>query len=102
MSRIELNTLTLQEKIDLVKTDILTRFPGCSHTVTIRLWDDGTDSVECRHGDDDDFIHYSLYYDNELTFTSFKLDGRVMIVDEEGGEHYKYLVDEKPTGKNTN
>jgi len=87
--------MTLQEKIDLVKNDILDRFPGCPHTVRILLWDDGTDSVECRYGDNDGFIHNSQYYNNELTFTSLNVDDRVTIVDENGIEHLKYLVDNK-------
>lgn len=87
--------MTLQEKIDLVKSDLLSRFPNCAHTVRILLWDDGTDSVECRHGDDNDNTHYSQYYNNELTFHSFKRDGRVMIVDKNGIEHDMYLVKEK-------
>ena len=90
------NTLTLQEKIDLVKNDLLTRFPNCTHTVKILLWDDGTDVVECRHGDDNGQIHYSQYYNNELTFTTYDNDNRVMKIDEFGISHLMYLVKEKP------
>lgn len=96
MSNNSPNILTLQEKVDLVKNDILTRFPGCSYTVNILLWDDGTDSVQCRHGDNNDNIHYSQYYKNELTFNSIKQDGRVLIIDEMGIEQYMYLVNKKP------
>ena len=94
------STLTLHEKIDLVKADLLSRFPGCSYTVKILLWDDGTDSVQCRHGDDDDIIYYSQYYNNELTFNSFKKEGRYMVIDKNGVEDYVYLVKEKPTDIN--
>lgn len=85
----------MQEKIDLVKNDILHRFPNCSYTIGILLWDDGTSRVECRHGDGEK-IYTSVYYNDELTFNEIDLDGRVMIIDEFGNSKFKYLTDEKP------
>ena len=82
------------EGIELVKNDILTRFPNCSYTVVIRLWDDGTNSIECRHGSSDGkMIYTSTFYKNELIFDEEEIDGRVMIEDKEGNFVYKYLVD---------
>lgn len=86
--------MTLDEKIALVKNDILTRFPGCSHTVCINLWDDGTDSVECRHGKEET-IYISRYYNNELIFEEVESDGQVMIIDKEGNDKLYYLTDKK-------
>ena len=78
--------------IELVNNDILTKFPNCSYTVVIRLWDDGTNSIECRHGDGN-MIYTSTLYNGELNFDEEELDGRVMIEDKEGNFVYKYLVD---------
>lgn len=58
--------MTIDEKVKLVKEDLLSRFPDCPHTVKILLWDDGTDLVECRYGTEDT-IYKSVYYDNKLT-----------------------------------
>ena len=52
----------LQQQINLVKNDILSRFPNCSYTVLILLWDDGTNSVECRHGNDSGTNIYTSTY----------------------------------------
>ena len=86
----------LQERIDLVKNDILHRFPNCSYTINILLWDDGTSRVDCRHGNADGTkIHITSVYNNEVSYNEIDIDGRVMIKDEFGNEHYKYLVDKK-------
>jgi hypothetical protein len=83
------NNMTLQEKIDLVKQDILTRFPDCHHTIRILLWDDNTDMVECRHGDGEK-LYMSRYYDNKLTYEEIDLRGRPnsMLIDEKGTEYF--------------
>jgi hypothetical protein len=86
----------IERQIDLVKKDILQRFPNCSYTVRILLWDDNTTYVECRHGDGNK-LYKSSYYNNELTFTETDIAGTVMIIDKFGKEHLKYLSDEKPT-----
>lgn len=87
----------LQEKIELVKNDILSRFPNCSYTITILLWDDGTDRVECRHGNDEGTkIYSSIYYNNNLIYEENDIDGKYMIMDEFGSEKLMYLTDEKP------
>ena len=55
----------LQKQINLVKNDILSRFPNCSYTILILLWDDGTTSIECRHGNNEGTkIYTSTYYNN--------------------------------------
>ena len=87
----------IQKQIDLVKNDILQRFPNCSYTIGILLWDDGTSRVECRHGNDEDKkIYTSTYYNNKLTFGEIDVDGKVMIKDRFGNEKFQYLTDEKP------
>lgn len=86
----------IQEKIDLVKNDILTRFPNCSYTVSILLWDDGTNSIECRHGNDEGSkIYTSTYYDNKLTFEEIDIDGKVLVKDKFGFDKYMYLTENK-------
>lgn len=79
--------LSLQEKIDLVKNDMLARFPQCRHTVRILLWDDGTDLVECRHGSND-IIHSSIYYDNQLKYTAEEMRSDSIRIDGSGREYY--------------
>lgn len=87
----------IQRQIELVKTDILQRFPNCSYTIGILLWDDGTSLVECRHGNDEGTkIYKSTYYNNELIFDEIDIEGKVMIKDMFGNEKFQYLTDEKP------
>jgi hypothetical protein len=89
--------IEIERQIELVKNDILQRFPKCSYTIRILLWDDGTSSVECRHGNNEGTkVYTSTYYKDELTFEEIDIDGRVMIIDEFGNEQFKYLTDEKP------
>ena len=80
--------MTLQEKIDLVKQDILTRFPDCHQTVRILLWDDDTDMVECRYGGDEK-LYISSFYAGKLNYTELDVRGRGngMLVDEKGTEY---------------
>jgi hypothetical protein len=84
-----LSNMTLQEKIDLVKQDILSRFPDCHQTIRILLWDDNTDMVECRHGDGEK-LYMSRYYDNKLIYEEIDLRGRPnsIMVDERGTEYF--------------
>ena len=81
--------MKLQEKIDLVKQDLLTRFPDCHHTVRILLWDDNTDMVECRHGDGEK-LYISKYYDGKLSYKEIDMRGRPngMMIDENGTEYF--------------
>ena len=67
----------LQERIEMVKSDILNRFPNCSYTVGVLLWDDNTSRVECRHGNDEGTkIYTSTYYNSELTFNEIDVGVR--------------------------
>ena len=85
----------IERQIEIVKNDILQRFPNCSYTVGILLWDDGTSRVECRYGNDDGTkIYISVYYNNELTFGEIDIVGKVMIKDKFGNDQFKYLTDE--------
>lgn len=77
----ELNT---QEKIELVKNELLKHHPNCSYTITHLIWDDGTDHVECRHGDMNNMIHTASYYNNELIYASFPLYGNSAFRTKEG------------------
>lgn len=89
-----MNCIDLQDKIKLVKEDILNRFPNCSYTISILIWDDGTDMVECRHGSlDGKKIFKSIFYCDNLSFEEIDVDNKVMIKDEFGNEYFKYLVD---------
>lgn len=60
---------SLEDKIQLVKDDLLSRLPGVPHTVTVLLWDDNTSLIECRHGDGT-HIHTSTYYNGSLEYKS--------------------------------
>lgn len=85
----------IQEKIQLVKEEMFKRFPKCSHTVTILLWDDGDFHVECRHGNDEcSMIYHSKYhyFTDKLSFEEEILKGEYMIVDKEGKETLMKLV----------
>jgi len=79
--------LTLDEKIKLVKEDLLNRFPGCYHTVKILLWDDGTDEVCCQHGDSEK-IYRSKYYNNKLTYEVDIMVSNAIKADASGKEYY--------------
>ena len=85
--------MKLQQKIDIVKEDILKRFPNCNYTIRILLWDDGTDLVECRHGNikaNSLELFISQYYNNELRRDILYLKkDETMLVDEKGIEYYK-------------
>ena len=65
-----MNTITLKEiekQISLVKEDMLKRFPECSHTIRILLWNDNTSLVECRYGTVEK-LHISKYYNGILEY----------------------------------
>ncbi len=93
---VNIDLSNLQKEIDIVVNDILSRFPECSYTVTVILWDDGTRSVECRHGvDRGSIIYVSTFYRGELNHEIQHVDGMVMIKDEFGKYIMKYLTDKK-------
>ena len=85
--------MSLEEKIALVKNDILTRFPGSHYTIRILLWDDGSDLVECRTGTNSDeegkaTLKISTYYNEELKYQEedfYVYEG--MLVDQCGIEY---------------
>lgn len=79
--------MTLDEKIELVTSDMLNRFPNCFYTIFIILWNDGTDCVECRHGTYER-LFVSKYYNNELTFNEFDIENKHLIVDAVGNQTY--------------
>jgi hypothetical protein len=83
----------IESQILMVKQDILNRFPDCRYTIRINLWDDDTSSVECRHGDGEK-IYSSTFYNNELVYKEITQTGEVMVIDEKGIEHLKFLRDE--------
>jgi hypothetical protein len=85
---------TLKNKIKLVKDDMLSRFPKSPHTIRILIWDDGTDSVECRYGNDEGTkLFTSTYYDDKLTFREIDINGKVMVIDEFGNEKFYNIMD---------
>lgn len=57
------------EKVDEVVKLMLEKFPECHYTTTIRLWDDGDYSVECRHGSMDNLCHNIRYHKSVDSFT---------------------------------
>ena len=87
----------IKDKIDIVKNDILSRFPNCAYTIMITLWDDDTSKIECRHGNDEGTkIYCSTYYDNKLEFYEIDVDNKVSVIDESGNEKFMYMTYEKP------
>lgn len=77
----------LEEKIELVKTELLKNHPDCSYTVKILLWDDGTDSVQCQHGDEK-FLYFAKYYDGKLSYEIEPIYTPAFIETKEGTEFY--------------
>lgn len=86
----------LEEKIEIVKNDMLQRFPNCSYTIRILLWYDNTNVVECRHGTAckdgyADKLHISQLYNDILKYDIINIRHQVggIMVDEEGTEYYR-------------
>ena len=86
------NLMDVEERIKLVTAEILKRFPDCYYTVSVLLWDDGTSSVECRHGDGDK-IYNSRHRDGVLTYYEDDIRSSAMKVDAEGNEYYILMDD---------
>lgn len=83
----------IQAGIDLTVKEINNRFPGCSFTTQVTLWDDGTFRVESRHGTAEGKICIAGFYENELTVSVFDLyDGQIMLMDEHGNEKWFSLT----------
>jgi len=81
----------IQELTKLVIDDMQKRYPDCNYTVKILLWDDGTYSVECRHGRDTEMgmiICTSTYYEDELKYEEFLWDFNNLKIDEKYNEYY--------------
>lgn len=79
--------MTLEEKIELVKSSLLEKKPGVTYTIIIKIWDDGTDWVEARHGDDTGKLSQAIYYNNELKFVEDKEISYYNFLDRTGKEH---------------
>ncbi len=92
-----MNFKEIKKGVNIVKEDLLKRFPGCAHTTRILLWDDGSFNIECRHGKivgRRNMLYISTLYKNELTFKEIEVTGKVTVIDKHGNEQHKYLVDE--------
>ena len=72
LSNMTIEFKEVQKQIELVKEDIQRRFPGCSYTVGIILWDDSTFQVDCRYGTDD-MIYRTTWYADKTTFDEIPL-----------------------------
>lgn len=77
----------IQEKVELVKNDILTRFPGCNQTIKVLLWDDGWYEVSCTHGDTEK-LYVSKYYNGELSYYEDVMLSSSIKVNADGREYY--------------
>jgi len=80
----------VQEEIAMVVNDMKSRYPGCHYTVKLLLWDDGTSSIECRHGRDTGtgmIICVSTYYEGELTHEEYAFDFDTIKIDARGNEY---------------
>lgn len=64
--------MNFTNEINIVKNDILSRFPNCAYTIMVTLWDN-----------------------NELTFYEIDINGKVMVRDEYGNEKFMYLNEER-------
>ncbi len=79
----------IQEQINLVKADILNRFPNCHYTIKVLLWDDNTSMVECRHGSNNK-LHIARFYNGLLDYyeIDLKRTKQGMLEDEFGEEYF--------------
>jgi hypothetical protein len=80
----------VKELTAIVVDDMQKRFPNCSHTVRILLWDDATCLVECRHArkvGDNITICNSTFYDGELKYEEYPMDFDFIKIDEKGNEY---------------
>jgi hypothetical protein len=83
---------TLDEKIALVKEELLKNHPDCPYTIKILLWDDGTDLVQAQYGDEDN-LYIAKYYDEQLNYLiEPHLSG---IIKEDGKGNKLYVVTEE-------
>lgn len=60
------------------------KFPNCSYSMFINLWDDGTKRIECRYGDRKGYVHIYAFYEEKITFRSLLLKGLTCSQDETG------------------
>lgn len=63
----------IEEVIEEVKRRMLEKFPDCSHTITVTMWDDDTFRVDCRHGSDKNTLHVIEYYKEEYSYKEIDL-----------------------------
>lgn len=79
----------IQDRIELVKEEMFKRFPDCRYTIDILLWDDGTSSVKCKHGsNNDDIIYIAEHYDGELMFEEQEMMSSSIKISADGKEYY--------------
>lgn len=86
--------MNLNDKIELVKSEMTRLFPNCFHTIKILIWDDDTDSVSCRHATINGIIHNVTYYNNELTYESYPQLSNMMIDSASGNEFFVLTQEE--------
>lgn len=82
----------IEQQIEIVKKEILDKFPNASHTIRILIWDDNTTSVECSHTDNNLKRHVSKIYNGVLSYEEIENNGKVMVLNEFGQEEYYKLV----------
>lgn len=81
--------IQLDQQIELVKGEILRRYPGGHYTIIITLWDDGTNMVVARHGNKEGKLCLATHYNHTLTYEEIEVKkGAKMLVDEEGTEYF--------------
>lgn len=84
------NYKELKSKVEKTVKDIEKRFPNSGHTVIIKLWQDGTMCVECKHGGGG-FIHKTQIYDDEMTHSVHYAPKNGIFTDEFGTEYFPKL-----------
>src|SRR5690606_13863569 len=82
----------VQDKIELVKAEMLRRFPDANYTVKVLLWDDDTYLVECRHGRHNENggvdTHNIQWYDDEVHYEINECRSNAIVEDEYGTQFY--------------
>jgi len=91
-NELDLQYQDLLQHIQVVKKDLLNKFPNVSHTIRILMWDDDTMCVECSYTTDNEKKYISRIHNGILSNDEIDITGKVMILNKFGEEEYYNLV----------
>lgn len=80
----------LDSIVKMVGDKMQERYPGCSSTITVLLWDDSDYLVSCKSMADDGItLRYYEYIKDELCYGEYPLRFKgPMLIDARGNEYY--------------